>query len=354
MEEKFNISGEELLNSLRGDAVQNIDEPATEAEIHGKTVLVTGGGGSIGSELCRKLAVLSPKTLIVLDVYENSAYTLMCELKEAYSRLDVRIEIASIRDNDRMRQIFDTYKPEIVFHAAAHKHVPLMEDCPGEAIKNNIFATYNLAVLANDTGVKKFVLISTDKAVNPTSVMGASKKMCEMIMGSLQKNSKCQFVTVRFGNVLGSAGSVLHLFKRQIELGGPVTVTHPEITRYFMTIPQAAELVLMAAAFAKGGEIFVLDMGEQIKILDLAKRMIELSGKDIKVEFTGIRPGEKLYEELTTEVEDFRETDHKKILVTKGEEISPKELEEKLLQLKAAQNDDEMKQALKRVVPTYK
>ncbi len=354
MKAKFDISGEELLKSLQGDAVQNIDEPAVREEIQGKTVLVTGGGGSIGSELCRKVAQFRPRTLIVLDIYENSAYALMCELKETHPELDVRIVIASIRDNDRMRSVFDTYRPEIVFHAAAHKHVPLMEDCPGEAIKNNIFATYSLAVLAIDTDVKKFVLISTDKAVNPTSVMGASKKMCEMIMGALQKNSKCQFATVRFGNVLGSAGSVLHLFRRQIESGGPVTVTHPEITRYFMTIPQATELVLMAAAFAKGGEIFVLDMGEQIKILDLAKRMIELSGKDIKIEFTGIRPGEKLYEELTTEFENFRETGHKKILVTKGEEISPKELEEKLLQLKVAQTDDEMKQALKRVVPTYK
>ncbi len=354
MKAKFDISGEELLKSLQGDVVQSIDEPATRAEIQGKTVLVTGGGGSIGSELCRKLARLSPKTLIVLDIYENSAYTLMCELKEAYPHLDVQIVIASIRDNDRMWQIFDTYKPEIVFHAAAHKHVPLMEACPGEAIKNNIFATYKLAVIARDTDVKKFVLISTDKAVNPTSVMGASKKMCEMVMGALQKNSKCQFVTVRFGNVLGSAGSVLHLFKRQIASGGPVTVTHPEITRFFMTIPQAAELVLMAAAFAKGGEIFVLDMGEQIKILDLAKKMIELSGKDIKIEFTGIRPGEKLYEELTTDNEDFRETSHKKIFVTKGEEISLNELRAKLVQLGAAETDDEMKQALKKVVPTYK
>ncbi len=334
------------------------DIDAVSKEIFGKTIMVTGGGGSIGSELCLQISTFRPKTLVIVDIYENGAYELECELREKYPELDVAVVIASAGDEELMSEVFEKYSPYAVFHAAAHKHVPLMEKCPREAVRNNVFSTYVLSKLADRFDVKKFVLISTDKAVNPASVMGATKKICELIVASYKGRSKTVFSAVRFGNVLGSAGSVFHLFKRQIESGGPVTVTHPDITRYFMSIPEAARLVLMATTLAEDGEIFVLDMGKQIKILDLAKKMIELSGhipgEDIKIEITGIRPGEKLYEELTTAEENLGETSHKKIFVARAEEISAEELENKLSKLESASSDEKMRETLKSVITTYK
>ncbi|MBQ9757971.1 MAG: polysaccharide biosynthesis protein [Clostridia bacterium] len=336
-----------------------LDNTLIQGDIFGKTVLVTGAGGSIGSELCRQIIKYNPEKLIILDIYENSLYDLQNELEEQYPNQNIVALIASVRDKARLDIVFGRHKPDIVFHAAAHKHVPLMEDSPCEAIKNNILGTYNVALCAKEFGVKRFVLISTDKAVNPTNIMGASKRMCEMIIQTLQKNSTTEFVAVRFGNVLGSNGSVIPRFKKQIENGGPITVTHPEITRFFMTIPEAAQLVLQAAAYAKGGEIFVLDMGKPVKIYDLACKMIILSGlvpnKDIEIKFTGLRQGEKLYEELLMNEEGLLETKHNKIFIGKPIDMEIEELEEKLSRLKSVinTNGNEIKKIVAEVVPTY-
>ena len=300
------------VNELLGRDTIKIDNEEINEFLHGKTVLVTGGGGSIGSELIRQVAARYPKKLILLDIYENSAYAVQQELKNTHPELDLDVLIGSVRDGLRMQDIMRMYRPDIVYHAAAHKHVPLMEDSPNEAIKNNAIGTYETAKAAAQNGVKRFVLISTDKAVNPTNIMGASKRLCEMVIQSMNDTTDTEFVAVRFGNVLGSNGSVVPLFEEQIRNGGPVTVTHPEITRFFMTIPEAVSLVLQAGAFAKGGEIFVLDMGEPVKIDDLARNMIYLAGHvpdvDIKITYTGLRPGEKLYEELLMEEEGLEKT----------------------------------------------
>ena len=312
-----NVEIEDLLG--RDPIRVNLDE--IMGYVSGKVVLVTGGGGSIGSELCRQVASHNPKQLIIFDIYENNAYDIQLELKEKYPDLDLVVLIGSVRNTHRIETVFEKYRPDIVYHAAAHKHVPLMEDIPNEAIKNNVFGTYKTAKAADKYGTKRFVLISTDKAVNPTNIMGASKRMCEMVVQMMNARSKTDFVAVRFGNVLGSNGSVIPLFKKQIEQGGPVTVTHPDIIRYFMTIPEAVSLVLQAGAYAKGGEIFVLDMGEPMKILDLAKNLIRLSGYtpdvDIPIVFTGLRPGEKLYEELLMNEEGMQDTPNKLIHIGK-------------------------------------
>ena len=336
----------------------NLDE--VMGYIENQVVLVTGGGGSIGSELCRQIASHSPKQLIILDIYENSAYEIEQELKRALPSLNLVTLIASVRDSVRMDDIFKHYRPDIVFHAAAHKHVPLMETSPNEAVKNNIIGTYKVVKCADRYGVKTFVQISTDKAVNPTNIMGATKRVCEMIIQHYSKISNTKFVAVRFGNVLGSNGSVIPLFKKQIEAGGPVTVTHQDIIRYFMTIPEAVSLVLQAGAYAKGGEIFVLDMGEQVRIYDLAENLIRLSGfvpgKDIKIEITGLRPGEKLYEERLMEEEGLIKTANEKISIGKPIEFD----EEKLIYMldrlydEAYAESDEIKHLVKELVPTYK
>ncbi|MBP3825292.1 MAG: polysaccharide biosynthesis protein, partial [Butyrivibrio sp.] len=304
------VNGEVNVSRLRDVEVEDllgrdpisVDIDSIAGYVKGKVVLVTGGGGSIGSELCRQIAGHNPKTLIIVDIYENNAYEIQQELKYKYPDMNLVVLIASVRNTLRINKIFEKYKPDIVYHAAAHKHVPLMEDSPNEAIKNNVFGTWKTAMAAATNGAKKFVMISTDKAVNPTNIMGASKRICEMIVQTFNKHYDTEFVAVRFGNVLGSNGSVIPLFKKQIAAGGPVTVTDPNIIRYFMTISEAVSLVLQAGAFAKGGEIFVLDMGEPVKILDLAENLIKLSGykvgEDIRIEFTGLRPGEKLYEEM--------------------------------------------------------
>lgn len=328
--------------------------------IKGKKVLVTGAGGSIGSELCRQITSLNPSELILVDIYENNVYELQQELIRKYENMDLKVLIASVRDKNRMEEIFINYQPEIVFHAAAHKHVPLMEDSPCEAIKNNVFGTLNVAELSAKHKVKRFVLISTDKAVNPTNIMGATKRCCEMIVQTLNKSSETEFVAVRFGNVLGSNGSVVPLFKKQIEEGGPVKVTHPEITRFFMTIPEAVSLVLEAGAIARGGEIFVLNMGEPVKILDLAKNLISLSGLepdvDIKIEFTGLRPGEKLYEEILMDEEGLRETVKSQIYIGQPIEVDEEDFFDKLRYLNevAEKNDEEeVRYVVKGIVPTY-
>ena len=327
--------------------------------VSGKVVMVTGGGGSIGSELCRQIAGHQPKQLIILDIYENNAYDIQMELREKYPELNLVVLIGSVRNTHRINTIFEKYRPEIVYHAAAHKHVPLMEDSPNEAIKNNVFGTYKTAKAADHYGTKRFVLISTDKAVNPTNIMGASKRMCEMVIQMMNARSKTDFVAVRFGNVLGSNGSVIPLFKKQIEQGGPVTVTHPDIIRYFMTIPEAVSLVLQAGAYAKGGEIFVLDMGEPVKILDLAKNLIRLSGykvdEDIKIEFTGLRPGEKLYEELLMNEEGLQDTPNKLIHIGKPIDFDMEKFEHQLQELYEIANRDSesIKDAVKIIVPTY-
>ena len=327
-----------------------------------KIVLVTGGGGSIGSELCRQVALRNPKQLIVLDIYENNAYDIQQELKRHFgSELDLRVEIASIRDKDRIYEVFDTYRPDLVFHAAAHKHVPLMEACPAEAIKNNIFGTYHVVRAAEKYGTKKFVMISTDKAVNPTNCMGATKRFCEMILQS-REDSETEFCSVRFGNVLGSNGSVVPLFKKQIEEGGPVTITDKRIIRYFMTISEAAQLVLEAGAMAKQNQIFVLDMGEQVKILTLAENLIRLSGlepyKDIDIIETGLRPGEKLYEELLMKSETLLATDNKKIFVEQQQTISESDIRGYLETLDQALQDElpseELIALLRSIIPTYR
>ena len=329
--------------------------------INDKIVMVTGGGGSIGSELCRQIAKYNPRQLIIVDIYENNAYDIQQELIRHYQeKLNLKVLIASVRDEDKMNTIFENYRPEIVFHAAAHKHVPLMEDSPCEAIKNNVFGTLNVAKLSNKYKIEKFVLISTDKAVNPTNIMGATKRCCEMIIQSLNKTSKTEFVAVRFGNVLGSNGSVVPLFKKQIEEGGPVTVTHEEVTRFFMTIPEAVSLVLQASAMAKGGEIFVLDMGEPVKIIDLARNLIKLSGYepnvDINIKVTGLRPGEKLYEEVLMDEEGLTRTSNDQIRIGKPIKIDEVEFKRELNILKrVAENnqDEKVDIIMKSIVPTY-
>lgn len=327
--------------------------------VAGRTVLVTGGGGTIGSELCRQIAEHDPKRLVIFDIYENNAYDIQNELRRKYPELDLVTLIGSVRDSKRLESVFKTYRPDIVYHAAAHKHVPLMEDSPNEAIKNNVFGTLKTAQCADKYGAKKFVLISTDKAVNPTNIMGASKRMCEMIIQSYNKRSETEFVAVRFGNVLGSNGSVIPLFKKQIEAGGPVTVTDPDIIRYFMTIPEAVTLVLQAGASAKGGEIFVLDMGKPVKILTLAENLIRLSGftphKDIKIEFIGLRPGEKLYEEMLMAEEGLRETENKLIHIGQPIEFDENEFFAALDNLRKAMYDDsvDMRAIVSGIVPTY-
>ena len=345
---------------LARDPVE-LDDDGIKDIICNKVIMVTGGGGSIGSELCRQLVKYKPATLIVVDIYENNAYDLQNELISDYPEQKLEVLIASVRDKVRLNKIFETYHPDVVFHAAAHKHVPLMEYSPGEAIKNNVFGTYNVAKCADEYGVSKFVMISTDKAVNPTNVMGATKRMCEFIVQAMQKVSKTQFVSVRFGNVLGSNGSVIPLFKRQIEKGGPVTVTHKDITRFFMTIPEAAQLVIQASCYAQGGEIFVLDMGEPVKIYNLAENIIRLSGYepgvDMEIKVTGLRPGEKLYEELLMSEEGLGKTTHSKIFIGKQLDIDMDSLNTKLALLKNAleTNDaDNIVSALKEAVPTYK
>ncbi|MBO7289652.1 MAG: polysaccharide biosynthesis protein [Clostridia bacterium] len=337
-----------------------LDNDGISSLVKGKVVMVSGGGGSIGSELCRQIMRFSPERLIILDIYENNAYDIQMELNAQYPGNQPAVLIASVRDRVRLQEIFSEYKPNLVFHAAAHKHVPLMETSPGEAIKNNVFGTYNLAMTAHEFGVEKFVMISTDKAVNPTNIMGASKRLCEMIIQCMEIISETDFVAVRFGNVLGSNGSVIPLFERQISQGGPVKVTHKDVTRFFMTIPEAAQLVIQAACYAKGGEIFVLDMGKPVKIYDLAENLIRLSGHipnvDIKIEVVGLRPGEKLYEELLMDQEGLEVTKHSKIFVGRPMTIEMSELEEKLKLLKEAvdsQDNERIRDIMEEVVPTY-
>lgn len=329
--------------------------------VTGETVLVTGGGGSIGSELCRQIARYQPEKIVIFDIYENNAFTLKNSLDRKYCGApQIEIRIGSVRDLNRLREIFEEFNPSSVFHAAAHKHVPLMEDSPYEAVKNNILGTYNTAFCANEYGVKNFVLLSTDKAVNPTNVMGATKRVCELVVQHFSKITKgTKFAAVRFGNVLGSNGSVIPIFKEQLEQGGPITVTHPDITRYFMTIPEASQLVVQAGGLAKGGEIFVLDMGEPVKIVSLAENLIRLSGfepyKDIEIQFTGLRPGEKLYEELSMaeELDERQKTGNDKIFVTKPLAIDDEQLEKDIKAI-ADLKPDEVRDYLKRLVPNYK
>ena len=349
----------EITDLLGRDPIQvNLDE--IMGYVEQKVIMVTGGGGSIGSELCRQIAMYNPKQLIIFDVYENNAYEIQQELKRHHPELNLVVLIGSVRNTHRMETVFEKYRPDIVYHAAAHKHVPLMEDSPNEAIKNNVFGTYKTAKAASEYGVKRFVLISTDKAVNPTNIMGASKRLCEMIVQSFDKISKTEFVAVRFGNVLGSNGSVIPLFKKQIAEGGPVTVTHKDIIRYFMTIREAVSLVLQAGAYARGGEIFVLEMGAPVRIDDMARNLIRLSGYtpdvDIKIEYTGLRPGEKLYEELLMAEEGMKETANKLIHIGKPIEMDEETFFDKLAELKeACYNDDEsIKEKVQKLVPTYR
>lgn len=349
----------DVLDLLGRDPVK-VDIESIMDYVKDKTVLVTGGGGSIGSELCRQLVSHKPKCLVIFDIYENNAYDIQQELKIKYPDANVVTLIGSIRNTSRLESVFEQYKPDIVYHAAAHKHVPLMEVSPNEAIKNNVVGTWNVAKMADKYGVKKFVMISTDKAVNPTNVMGATKRICEMIIQSFNEKSKTDFVAVRFGNVLGSNGSVIPLFKRQIEAGGPVTVTHPDIIRYFMTIPEAVSLVLQAGAYAKGGEIFILDMGEPVKIDDLAKNLIRLSGYtlgvDMEIKYTGLRPGEKLYEELLMNEEGMQDTDNKLIHIGRPIEFDKEHFYEKLEELKEmayAEDSADIRKKIMEVVDTY-
>lgn len=361
------VNGEVTVSKLRNVEIEDLlgREPiqiTTEKigrYVSDKVVLVTGGGGSIGSELCRQIAANGVKQLIIFDIYENNAYDIQQELKTKYPNLDLVVLIGSVRNGRKVNSLFAKYRPDIVYHAAAHKHVPLMEDSPNEAIKNNVFGTYKVALAADRFKASKFVLISTDKAVNPTNIMGASKRMCEMIIQMFSNHSKTEYVAVRFGNVLGSNGSVIPLFKKQIEAGGPVTVTHPDIIRYFMTIPEAVSLVLQAGASAKGGEIFVLDMGEPVKIADLAKNLIRLSGytlgKDIEIKYTGLRPGEKLYEELLMDEEGLKATENKLIHIGKPIEFDEELFIKKLADLykEAYAETDQMKYIVHDIVPTY-
>lgn len=361
------MSGEVSVSKLRNVEVEDllgrdsieVNLDSIMGYVKDKVVLVTGGGGSIGSELCRQLAAYHPKQLIIVDIYENNAYDIQQELKAHYPKLNLVVLIASVRSTTRMNYIFKTYKPQIVYHAAAHKHVPLMEDSPNEAIKNNVLGTWKTVQAADLYGTERFVLISTDKAVNPTNIMGASKRICEMIIQTYNKRSKTEFVAVRFGNVLGSNGSVIPLFKKQIREGGPVTVTHPDIIRYFMTISEAVSLVLQAGAYAKGGEIFVLDMGEPVKILDLAENLIRLSGykpgEDIMIEFTGLRPGEKLYEELLMEEEGLQATENNLIYIGKPIEMDEERFLRQLEELQdiCVLEPVEIRKKVKEIVPTY-
>ena len=361
------VRGEVSISKLRHVAIEDLlgrepIEVTTEKigrYVSGKSVLVTGGGGSIGSELCRQIAANGVGQLIIFDIYENSIYEIQQELKGKYPNMDLVVLIGSVRNGRKLNDVFDKYRPDIVYHAAAHKHVPLMEDSPNEAIKNNVFGTYKTALAAEYYGAEKFVLISTDKAVNPTNVMGASKRLCEMIVQLFNGRSNTEFVAVRFGNVLGSNGSVIPLFRKQIEAGGPVTVTHPEVIRYFMTIPEAVSLVLQAGASAKGGEIFVLDMGQPMKIEELARNLIRLSGYepdvDIQIRYTGLRPGEKLYEELLLEEEGLQSTENELIHIGRpiefDEEKFLKDLDE--LYNAAYKEDDSIKELLHKMIPTY-
>lgn len=361
------VDGEINVNSIRNvDVLDLLGRDPIEVDIESimgyvkdKVIMVTGGGGSIGSELCRQLVSHKPKQLIIFDIYENNAYDIQQELKINYPDANVVTLIGSIRNVSRLESVFAQYKPDIVYHAAAHKHVPLMEVSPDEAVKNNVVGTWNVARMADKYGVKKFVMISTDKAVNPTNVMGATKRICEMIVQTYNEISKTDFVAVRFGNVLGSNGSVIPLFKRQIEAGGPVTVTDPNIIRYFMTIPEAVSLVLQAGAYAKGGEIFILDMGEPVKIDDLAKNLIRLSGYtlgvNMEIKYTGLRPGEKLYEELLMKEEGLQETDNKLIHIGKPIEFDKENFFDNLEKLKeeAYSETGNIRELIKEVVPTY-
>ena len=346
------------LDLLGRDPIQVNNEEILDY-ISGKVVMVTGGGGSIGSELCRQIARANPRLLLIFDIYENNAYDIQMELSRNFPNLNLEVLIGSVRNTARLDYVLGKYRPDLVFHAAAHKHVPLMEDSPNEAIKNNVFGTYKMAQAASKYGVKRFVLISTDKAVNPTNIMGASKRLCEMVVQMMNRESKTEFVAVRFGNVLGSNGSVIPLFKKQIEAGGPVTVTHPDIIRSFMTIPEAVSLVLQAGYYAKGGEIFVLDMGDPVKIDTMARNLIRLSGYepdvDIKVEYTGLRPGEKHYEELLMKEEGMQETDNKLIHIGKPIEMDDELFKQQLLRLEEAYKTEttDMKELVAEIVPTY-
>ena len=363
------VNGEVTVDAIKDVQVEDLlgREPvklelgSLRSFLGGKTVLVTGGGGSIGSELCRQIAGYSPGKLIILDIYENNAYEIQQELKETYgTALDLRVEIASVRDSNKIDELFSRYRPDIVFHAAAHKHVPLMEDCPSEAIKNNIFGTYHVVCAAEKYGVSRFVMISTDKAVNPTNVMGATKRFCEMILQS-RRDSRTEFCAVRFGNVLGSNGSVVPLFKKQIEKGGPVTITDKRIIRYFMTIPEATQLVLEAGAMAESGQVFVLDMGEPVKILTLAENLIRLSGlepyRDIDITEIGLRPGEKLYEEMLMKSENLSETQNRKIFVEEQRPIDRQTVQRQLAAfseaLETGADREELVRLLKEYVTTF-
>lgn len=363
------VNGETSLSTVKDVQVEDLlgrdlvqlNTEALDDFLRDKTVLVTGGGGSIGSELCRQIAKYSPRELIVLDIYENNAYDIQQELKRIYGdSLNLRVEIASVRDKERIYDLFKALHPDIVFHAAAHKHVPLMESCPAEAVKNNVFGTYHVVRAAEKFGVKKFVMISTDKAVNPTNFMGATKRFCEMILQS-RVDSPTEFCAVRFGNVLGSNGSVVPLFKKQIEEGGPVTITDRRIIRYFMTIPEAAQLVLEAGAMARQSQIFVLDMGEPVKIIDLAEKLIRLSGyepyRDIEIKEIGLRPGEKLFEELLMKSETLLETENEKIFIEQQQEINPQQIMDDLLALDQAVTDgtpdEDLIDMMRGMIPTY-
>lgn len=363
------ISGKSKISQIRDVNVEDLlgrdpiklDMTGISDYLQNKVVLVTGGGGSIGSELCRQIAKFNPKQLLLLDIYENNAYDLQIELLHKFPSMKLNILIASVRDENRIENIFKEYRPDVVFHAAAHKHVPLMEGNPFEAVKNNVFGTLNVAECANKYGSKRFVLISTDKAVNPTNVMGTTKRICEMIVQSIDKKSKTEFVAVRFGNVLGSNGSVIPLFKNQISYGGPITLTHKDITRFFMTIPEAAQLVLQAGAFAKGGEIFILDMGKPVKIYDLACDLIRLSGlepeKDILIKVSGLRPGEKLYEEVLMDEEGLNDTENENIFIGVPQDIEFGKLKDTLIELSELIDKSEVNELvekLRELVPTYR
>ncbi len=344
---------------LLGRATVDVDMSGIADYIKDKTVLVTGGGGSIGSELCRQIAKHGVSRLVIFDIYENNAYDIQQELKRRYPALDLVVLIGSVRDRKRVFNVMDAYRPELVFHAAAHKHVPLMEDSPAEAIKNNVFGTLNVAEAASEFGAKRFLLISTDKAVNPTNVMGASKRMCEMVIQMMNGRSETEYVAVRFGNVLGSNGSVIPLFRRQILAGGPVTVTDRNVIRYFMTIPEAVSLVLQAGAYATGGEIFVLDMGDPVRIDDLARNMIRLSGfepdVDIKVEYTGLRPGEKLFEEILMDAEGMEKTANNLIYIGHELDVDREKFMTQLAELSEVDERDgqAIRDCIERIVPTY-
>ena len=356
-----NLREVDIEDILGRDPVK-LDNKKIGTLIEGKTILITGAGGSIGSELCRQIIKYNPSRMVLFDIYENNLYDIELELKSTYKHIEIDAIVGSVRDLKKLESVFEKYNPYLVFHAAAHKHVPLMENSPLEAIKNNVFGTYNVANCADKYKARKMILISTDKAVNPTNIMGATKRLCEMIIQVKNKTSKTEYAAVRFGNVLGSNGSVVPLFKKQIAEGGPVTVTHKDIIRYFMTIPEAAQLVLQAMSYAKGGEIFVLDMGEPVKIYDLAVSLIKLSGYepdvDIPIVFTGLRPGEKLYEELLMKEEGLQKTENKKIFIGEPTQLDEKDILEKLAKLKKLiENEEtpieEIKDTIQKVVPTY-